>query len=503
MAVLTYSEDINMTKLHKEIIDASIHPDSVYRDASDDVAIVITDTTKYTLVQQEAIIDQLVLMHDDTATPTPVGFLEQMENFKREIPIPGNILNIMDYGAHSIDEEGYETFNSTTAIESAITALSGERLYIPNGVYNLDNLDAFNVSNITVIGQDVNNTILQKTSGASSDNPIATKSNLSFLQIHFKDYDQFKFEWIDTVYFGYCNFSDFGEYGIMAQWGGSLDVYYCRFVDIGADLTDIHSQGNAIYLSGNTSPCHDITITNCYFEECKGDGAIFIQEDCNGFIIDNNEFKNNMYSAVHGWQMDSTVDTNTISNNLIYGCGLGTPASGDTTWDGENGGVGCSSIYILDGGEHVTANYNRVYESVENGLEGSFKESSYNLIVNTGVWLGTRPTPSIEGMYLNVTPTNVHHNTIIGAMGHGITCFTNQNVTLADITIDNCYIECNLADDNYDSIALYSTYGSAHCCYSNVVLSNNTTNNAFELVGDNCNAGCAVSDITQSNNTIL
>ena len=136
-------------------------------------------------------------------------------------------------------------------------------------------------------------------------------------------------------------------------------------------------------------------------------------------------------------------------------------------------------------------------------MEGSFLENAYNLIVNTGVLIETRGTPSTEGVYLNIGPTNVHHNTIIGAWTHGITLFTNEDVVLADITIDNNHIECNKSAGNSDSIALYSIYGSAHCCFSNVALTNNETNNAFELVGDNCNGGCEVSDITQSGNTIL
>ena len=317
MSVLTYTESINMERLHEEILYASIYPDSVYRDGDGYVAIVITSTTKYTLSEQEYIIDHLVLVHDDTATPAAIGFLEQMENLKNLPPVPGDILNVMDYGVHSIDEEGYETFDSSTAIAAAIAARTGtQRLYIPNGTYNLDNLDKFNISDITVIGQDVSNTIIQKI-GVSSDNAVATKSDLSFLNIHFKGFDQFKFEWIDTVYFGYCNFTDFAEYGIMAQWGGSLTVYHCRFVGIGADVANHNAQGNAIYLSGNTAACHDISITNSYFEETTGDGAIFIQEDCNGFHIDNNEFRNNAYSAVHGWQMASTVTTNTI-NKMNY-----------------------------------------------------------------------------------------------------------------------------------------------------------------------------------------
>jgi len=55
--------------------------------------------------------------------------------------ITGAPVNILDYGAHSTTESGYTTFDSTTAIQAAITAAgSGGCVYIPTGQFIVSNL---------------------------------------------------------------------------------------------------------------------------------------------------------------------------------------------------------------------------------------------------------------------------------------------------------------------------------------------------------------------------
>lgn len=66
--------------------------------------------------------------------------------------INGAILNIADYGAHSTSEPGYSTFNSTTAIQSAIDVAGvGGSVYIPKGTYLIDGLTV-NTNFITIVG---------------------------------------------------------------------------------------------------------------------------------------------------------------------------------------------------------------------------------------------------------------------------------------------------------------------------------------------------------------
>ena len=50
-----------------------------------------------------------------------------------------DVVNVLDFGAHSITEPGYATFDSTVFIQNAINAASGGKntVYIPDGVYRL------------------------------------------------------------------------------------------------------------------------------------------------------------------------------------------------------------------------------------------------------------------------------------------------------------------------------------------------------------------------------
>jgi hypothetical protein len=46
-----------------------------------------------------------------------------------------DVVNVLDFGAHSITEPGYGTFDSTTEIQNAITAANGGTVFFPKGTY--------------------------------------------------------------------------------------------------------------------------------------------------------------------------------------------------------------------------------------------------------------------------------------------------------------------------------------------------------------------------------
>jgi hypothetical protein len=60
-------------------------------------------------------------------------------------------VSILDFGAHSIDEPGYESFDSTPAILAALAASSS--IYVPRGVYLCDSIAPINIAFKTIYGE--------------------------------------------------------------------------------------------------------------------------------------------------------------------------------------------------------------------------------------------------------------------------------------------------------------------------------------------------------------
>jgi hypothetical protein len=65
-----------------------------------------------------------------------------------------DVVNVKDFGAHSITEPGYATFDSTSFIQDAIDATSGGKsvVYIPDGVYRLTSGLTIPDDGITIYG---------------------------------------------------------------------------------------------------------------------------------------------------------------------------------------------------------------------------------------------------------------------------------------------------------------------------------------------------------------
>ena len=63
----------------------------------------------------------------------------------------GAPLNVLDYGAHSITDAGYSTFDSTDAFKAGIAdcVVKGQVLFIPAGRYLIT--DTLNIPNFTQI----------------------------------------------------------------------------------------------------------------------------------------------------------------------------------------------------------------------------------------------------------------------------------------------------------------------------------------------------------------
>jgi len=65
-----------------------------------------------------------------------------------------DVINVRDFGAHSITESGYSTFDSTSFIQAAINSASGGKgvVYIPDGVYRLTSGLTIPDDGITIYG---------------------------------------------------------------------------------------------------------------------------------------------------------------------------------------------------------------------------------------------------------------------------------------------------------------------------------------------------------------
>lgn len=100
-------------------------------------------------------------------------------------------VSIKDFGAHSIDESGYSSFDSTTAIQNAIaycqsaTSYGAPALYIPSGRYKITSSLTISNQFITIYGDGPWESRIYAVGLATS---ALTTSSLSYLRPFFRDF---------------------------------------------------------------------------------------------------------------------------------------------------------------------------------------------------------------------------------------------------------------------------------------------------------------------------
>lgn len=216
-----------------------------------------------------------------------------------------------------------------------------------------------------------------------------------------------------NVKFSGITFRDISTNAIVAKDGAAVTVERCSFENVGtSNSLDVTYEGCAIYADGCSTKVVDAT-----FEKCHGHGAIFIYNG--GYVeIKDSRFTENDYRAIMLY--GSGRAEGTIARNHIEDCGKN---------NNTGSGAGCNGIYSTNGYD-ITIEGNTIINSRENAIEGVFLKVADNYIDGTGVEVDTKPTPSIEGIFILPKQTSyVARNTILNARGYGIKSYSDGAIT--------------------------------------------------------------------------
>ena len=237
-----------------------------------------------------------------------------------------------------------------------------------------------------------------------------------------------------NIIFEDCVFKGAEQTALHFQWVSDIVLRNCKFDNCGAGLTDPNTYGRAVNIVGQTNDSDtvfmkNIVIDGCEFSGTYGNKAISIDNGwISGIDIRNCYFHDTTYGGIefYNWHTKTNGYSNVVHDCVFERIGAAPMATGDPNSGTSSSGVGCCALYLKNSSSAVIATRNIFKYCVENAIEGSWQEISYNIIDTTGVMQDTRPTPSIEGIYLNGTQQSVHHNEI-KRTGRTAIIATNQN----------------------------------------------------------------------------
>ena len=336
-------------------------------------------------------------------------------------------IDISEYGAIGNGE-----FNNTSILNSIIEkATKNTIVKIPCGNFLIDNVSFLQKGNITLVGIDKEKTILTIKDGCTLDNI----NDVLIKDIQFKNL-MVKSSYVNDFKMENCKVIDSKSNALFFQNATNIVIKNNEFINIGTTISDKTTFGKAIVFQADneSSPCDNILIDGNYFEEIKGNSAIYLYKNIKDYTIKNNTFKNTVWSAIMHWEFNN-LGFGIIENNKIYGAGLGTPSPNDL--QAKNSGIGCSAIYTDNSSSNVKVLNNRIYNVVENGIEGAYGEICNNYIYNTGVNSEVRKTPSTEGIYITSSGNGrqiINNNIILRTKLEGIKTNTTSIFDCLEIT---------------------------------------------------------------------
>jgi len=117
---------------------------------------------------------------------------------------------------------------------------------------------------------------------------------------------------------GHIWFYNIGRRAIVANdlWDG--DIHNCKFHEVGTDTTFTSFQPHALAFSRKVDSCNAIRITNNHFEHCKR-GAINIQDLCYSFFLTNNKFESTNSDVAYAVEYPIYIGDNHRNFNMIGG----------------------------------------------------------------------------------------------------------------------------------------------------------------------------------------
>lgn len=176
----------------------------------------------------------------------------------------------------------------------------------------------------------------------------------------------------------------------------------------------------------------ELYMERCLIQKTNGAGLSFSGQPVTGVIRDC-IFRNIGANRCNGEGYDLPEDSDILSGSgteddpYIYKCGVGSNAIFSYNWTPRH---------------ELTISNNWMYNMMENGVEGNFRELSYNHIENTGYRMDEGMwNPSTEGIYgtfavckgnVIINPTKHEPGIVITGWSDGADCYYEDNVLIFD-----------------------------------------------------------------------
>ncbi len=394
--------------------------------------VIDTTTTPAIDTTTTPAIDTTTTPAIDTTT-TPVTDIPTTN-----LPSTINSVNIKDFGAHSIDESGYSTFDSSTAIDSAIQAARSKGItsvdfgagrYYAKDVSLESNMTYFSTQGAELIASP---DIRVWGSVLSADN----KENITLNGLTIN-----------------------GNKDFVAgtdMWGSYLVSFYDTDNVTVTNCYLYNSWSLAIVLENN---CNYVTIKNneIYDTDC---GIISTKIASNNILIDNNIIhgnKNQMSEpiAIYNKNVNGLAHDITITNNVVYGKSY---ASGILVVNATKVLIKGNTAYNLSGGitvgldknmlesdmtisNNITVTENTIY----NCYTGIIAEASDSSIYNNNVHDITTVGIALTAVHKNTFSTNskiynnniTNVNSILGEQEPAIRLENTSNCTVSSNTVSD------------------------------------------------------------------
>ena len=405
----------------------------------------------------------------------------------KNIIAPSSAVKIKDFGAHSIDEKRYSTFDSSTAINNAI------RYAIKNSIKSVDfGSGRYYAKNIQLLG---NNMTYFSTHGAELIAPpsittwsgVLTANKQSNFTIKGLTINGNKSVVPGNSHSGIflisltacnnitvqnCYLHNNRSVGLMLQNNcNNVTIKKNKIYDTDCGVLSQHVASNNILIDGNTiygssenqisepisiyntnsAIAHDIKITNNIIHDKKSASGIFVMNATKVLIS-----KNTVYNCSSGINIgiESYIASNNItkstnldiSSNNIYNCGFGIygEISNSKVYNNTIRTINHIGIWLLSRSSTSTIDSDTVSNnSITNvngigDLEPAVRlENSTNSTIDSNIVSDTRTT-TLNSFILQIRGTNsnnniIQNNTNLGSItknGHKITILQAKNTTV-------------------------------------------------------------------------
>jgi hypothetical protein len=347
-----------------------------------------------------------------------------------------DVINVLDFGAHSITETGYETFDSTTAIQAAIDFASTSPkkiVFIPGGAYKVTSTitipDTTDQQGLLVIGAGKANGSGLVSQGVSTiyvdhTNGVGVKiqgSNTVLQYIQVRGSDTRRDSGNLNLHGVLLEALDQDNYGVRTAW-----IHGCSIRG--------HS-GNGLVTSGN---CVQTKIEDITIRQCKG----------HGFVLNDGTITGRTFKDRPGMVDIINCRTFDVSGHSVL---AGT---------GETGTYGAYRLRIenFETGSHTTDYYNA---AILKHLSQMWLHGE-NIFVERCAFDGAyNSTPTLGGLYISGKTNRITSNRFVGVTGQAVYVgIDNPTQGTLGTTIDGMYVDTTSGTLSYGVYILTGSLGT-------------------------------------------